>query len=297
MINCDFASKETRQAEKAAKFWNVYYKPNDRVFSTSVDDLGNANSISTSNNAKCHEWICHPDVIMPLLPLQTPTGEMCQVLEIGCGDSTLLETIYDCNPTQINMLGVDISEEVIALMQEKHKDKNVAHLLRGRGEIVSRLHFEVANILNLSAELCPPNSYNLIIDKGTSDTMQYRAPKDDCKILLTHLFTTIYKLLVVGGTYIIISPKYSIKCLRTTVPWDVQRLPLALQRSDIMLDNPSNKEAVYAHVCTKHREEGVAEAAAPKEWLVCPVCEKSRESLKLKGEKWRIHRKFCKMIR
>lgn len=212
------------------------------------------------------------------------------MLEIGCGNSSLAETIFNYNPEQINILGLDISEQVISLMQEKHIHKTVTHGLSVKNAQNAGLHFEVANILDLSPTLCPLNSYNLIIDKGTSDTMQYRAPKDDSKILLQNLFTKMYALLIPGGTYVIISPKYSIKGLRSTVPWEVTRMPLDLESTPIVLDNSSNKATIYAHLCTKTLD---VTKTAPKEWLVCPGCDRTREAVGLTGEKWRVHRKHC----
>lgn len=129
--------------------------------------------------------------------------------------------------------------------------------------------------------------------------MQYRAPKDDCKILLSKLFTTIHALLVPGGTYVIISPKYTIKCLRLAASWDVTRIPLELESRDIMLANSSNKGIVYAHVCTKQATgEHDSNTALPcqMEWLVCPGCDRSRESMGLRGEQWRVHRKYCRAV-
>lgn len=105
---------------------------------------------------------------MHILPLQARDGEICRVLEIGCGDSTLAETIYNYNPEHINMLGLDISREAILRMQEKHKHKNGTPRMSVQESCTrsAGLHYEVASILDLSPELCPPSSFNLVIDKG-----------------------------------------------------------------------------------------------------------------------------------
>jgi SAM-dependent methyltransferase len=279
-------SKACRQAERAARFWDEYYTEGESPPNTSE---------SETVRSKCHEWICSPDEFLHLLPLPTnlASEKVYRVLEIGCGDSTLAETIYLRNPERIYYLGLDISPQVISSMKKKHQHL-CAQGLGDMNESVPGLSFEVANILDINSEMCLPNSFNLIIDKGTSDTMQYRAPKDDCKILLNKLFTKVHDLLLPGGAYIIITPKYTVKSLRTTVSWDVNRVALK-NCSEVALDNMSNKEVVYAHICTKNMETEES-VASPQEWLTCPQCHKSRESMQLRGEKWRIHRKHCKGV-
>lgn len=287
-------TKESRQAERAARFWNEYYKPEVVL---PCEESAVLNYTSSSHDT-CHEWICSPEDIIPLLPPRLLQEGVYRVLEIGCGDSTLAETIYNESPELTYYLGLDISQQVIDNMNHKHNLKNhTQNCCNNDHDMFSHgLHYEVANILDISPILCPTNSFHLIIDKGTSDTMQYRAPKDDCKLLLHRLFAAIYNLLVPGGTYVIISPKYSIKGLRTTVPWEVTRTPLQLQHSEIHLDNPSNKGTVYAHICTKgvNSCNGGSGDVSSQEWLYCPHCKKSRDEMQIRGEKWRIHRKYCK---
>lgn len=74
-------TKAARQGERAARFWNDYYKPEEDEHSNSIRNRSTISSVATpfttgSEKDKHHEWICKPDALMSLLPLKLPDGEL-----------------------------------------------------------------------------------------------------------------------------------------------------------------------------------------------------------------------------
>ena len=78
------------------------------------------------------------------------------ILNLGCGNGIIQEKMYDDGYTEI--MNVDISKSVVDYMTERSRESR------------PNLKYKTADITDLS-ECFDDNTYDVIFDKGTLDTM------------------------------------------------------------------------------------------------------------------------------
>lgn len=236
---------KSEQAQRGLRFWDDYY---DRGASD-VDDRLDTNSLEK-------EWICTIADILPFIPFQfiEQTNEFVDVLEIGCGESCLIESFYDYfyeKGSGRHFLAVDISKTAI--------DRFKARCIQ---QSRFRLFPTVADATDMF-DLCEDSTRCVILDKGTSDTLQFRAKSRDSDHLLRALFSEVYRILSADGVYIVISPRRKIKFLATMLPWRKitrerisrggQSLLIHKQSylNDILSGVKVDEHACWIHICYK----------------------------------------------
>ncbi|XP_074087757.1 citrate synthase-lysine N-methyltransferase CSKMT, mitochondrial [Macrotis lagotis] len=104
-------------------------------------------------------------------------GAPLRVLDVGCGTSDLCRGLYTRAPLPLHVLGVDFSSAAVSRMK---------HLVGGGGghpgHPDSRLHFRQADGRHLGS-LCPSDSFQLVLDKGTWDAVARAGPAGAQRLL------------------------------------------------------------------------------------------------------------------
>ena len=183
------------QAERGKKFWDNWYQA------------------ASSENV---EWICDIDDVMKSIPVNC-LEKFNHVLEIGCGESSLIERMYDEYEAHgTDFVALDVSQVAI-------NDLTNRCALKSRDRITAI----VGDATCLPKEYCPDGKFDLVLDKGTSDTFQFRAKNSESKQLLVQLFKEVYRTLSASGVYLIVTPKRRIRYLNSAVKWaKITRIPI-----------------------------------------------------------------------
>jgi hypothetical protein len=128
------------------------------------------------------EWLEAPHVLDPFLlaELRASAEPQPKLLHIGCGTSTLSYHLRSLVQTPEQIHNVDYSEVAIDLGRQREKEEF-------KGEVDMR--WDAVNLLDSKSFLgvCKPNTYALIVDKSTSDSI---ACSDDISVPLPYPITT-----------------------------------------------------------------------------------------------------------
>ena len=157
---------------------------------------------------------------------------------IGCGDSKISEHLHDTGLFLV--YSCDISPVVISAMTERYKHTRPAMV------------WDVANALlldNYSNE-----SFDLVVDKGMSDTLQFRAQNKDIKPLLAQLFNSVYRVLKKGGRFLIFTPKPRVKRLYDESKWGRYTKTQIEVTEKAKLDTERKNRPAFCYECVKHSD-------------------------------------------
>ena len=215
-----------KQAERGAKFWDEWYEH--------VEEIE-------------REWICSVEDVVQMIPrnlLQSASN----ILEIGCGNSSLTEIIYDHVPhNDAQFVAVDISSVAVEKLNSRCCSNSR-----------TRITAIVADATMLPTDLCADNKFHIVLDKGTSDTLQFRARNKESKSLLQRLFSEVYRVLAPDGVYVIVTPKCRIRYLHSAGDWlKIEKFPIlgcksmTLVRSEWMDDIDYETKHPWIHLCYK----------------------------------------------
>lgn len=236
------------QAQKGASFWDTFYGTAPLALQSSAtkdacvaDNTGTGEgqgsvAEAVGTRTECAEWILEPSVALP-----------ASVLELGCGDSCLALKLYDALSGDASVTGIDVSEVALAHARDRS-------LLDGPRP---RLRFLCADALELGAFI-QDDTVDLVLDKGMSDTLQFRARTKDSRLLRTKLFSAVFRALVPGGLYVIMTPKCRVRYLRTAAWEHIDRETTSHDGSLLVRARPV--EEVYIHVCRKPGRSAGAES-------------------------------------
>eukprot|EP00756_Hemistasia_phaeocysticola_P057618 Hpha_TRINITY_DN34225_c0_g1::TRINITY_DN34225_c0_g1_i1::g.34332::m.34332 len=114
-----------------------------------------------------------------------------RILELGCGISGLATALAAAIPTA-EVTGVDISEAAV--------EEATRRLRLVEQSVRSRIEYVVGNVCELDVTRFPSHSFDLIVDKGTSDTLLFRGRRSDRDALITKLRGEIRRLLTLPTT-------------------------------------------------------------------------------------------------
>ena len=128
-----------------------------------------------------YDWYFNPKKILKLF---NNIEKNKKILVVGCGNSLLSEELYNYGFNNNNIYNIDISEVIIRYQIEKYKDYKMKWF---KGNIT--------NLYNLKK-----NIFDIIIDKGTIDTLACRDYKNVQKSLYE-----IINVLKSNGIFILIS--------------------------------------------------------------------------------------------
>eukprot|EP00004_Rigifila_ramosa_P012560 TRINITY_DN2722_c0_g1_i1.p1 TRINITY_DN2722_c0_g1~~TRINITY_DN2722_c0_g1_i1.p1 ORF type:complete len:220 (-),score=42.72 TRINITY_DN2722_c0_g1_i1:155-763(-) len=160
-----------------------------------------------------------------------------KVLNVGCGNSTLSEELYDAGVSK-NITNIDVSTTVIKQMSEKHAGKD-------------GLTFTVMNATSLHFS---PATYDVIIDKGTLDCVL-------CAENSTHnsdkMLSELSRVLKAGGRVLYItyaSPEIRKPLLdKPKYGWTIETISLPKPTAPgVTHDDPDAPKEHTLFVLTKH---------------------------------------------
>ena len=255
------------QGERAARFWDNFYQKGAAPEQEENSPVHNGQS---EERLPGHtEWLVEPCVLIPALVRSLATSRLLQesrsaleettpfrAVELGCGDSTLSMHLYDqllCTTSwssSVEVLGVDISQAGV----DKARGRS------GAGSTRLGLDFIVGDATDLRGFLSDGVA-DLVIDKGMSDTLQFRARSSETRALRLRFFSEVFRVLRPGGLYALITPKERARYVRS-LPWatveheclnpDGCSVGLLAHRGD---DDAGSKEShIYLHICQKPLE-------------------------------------------
>jgi len=251
------------QAARAGRFWDRFYAPQTTVIEPD-DVLGNevlsesdglsAVSLETKTlQADVTEWISNPTRLLPVILDAVKDCTPSTVLEIGCGDSSLAAQLYDALGGHAVVTAIDVSE--VALTRSRKA-------FCGPRPGLCFMHADATNLAGVFAD----SSIDLIVDKGMSDTLQFRAKTKQSRALRRALFAQVFRMLVPGGVFILTTPKVKPQYLGT-VPWaSVTRFQLE-KPEGVLVDLASRgtattpAQSAHVFVCRKPCTDATVNAA------------------------------------
>ena len=178
-------------------------------------------------------------------------GELCgilhkyikpkdNVLQIGCGNSTMSSDLYDVGYK--NITSIDLSDKVIEQMQKQNK--------RDRPD----LKFETMDATKMSYN---ESTYGVILDKGTLDAIM-PDDSDEVKANVNMMFAEIDRVLRFGGRYIIFSLlqphilRHVVECFANDRGWPVRIV--RCKEADEGKSLEDRQFPVFAFIATKFKK-------------------------------------------
>ncbi|MCJ1356786.1 MAG: hypothetical protein MMC33_006782 [Icmadophila ericetorum] len=139
------------------------------------------------------EWFRTFENLQPFLTKYLPAPETgCQILHLGCGNSTLTADLHTLGYT--HQTSIDFSTVIIATMKAKHASS-----------LPSTIHWEVMDVRNLEI---PNTSIEVAIDKGTLDAMIHGSlwdPPNDVRENVGAYVGEVSRVLKPGGLWLYIT--------------------------------------------------------------------------------------------
>mmetsp|Transcript_113214 Transcript_113214/g.219297 ORF Transcript_113214/g.219297 Transcript_113214/m.219297 type:complete len:323 (+) Transcript_113214:51-1019(+) len=156
-----------------------------------------------------YDWLGDYEKFKEFIEVATRGNRAAKVLDLGCGNATLVEQMYDDGYR--NITAIDLSAVAIDAMRKRNAEK--------RPEI----QWLVANALELEFD---DAAFDLVIDKSTMDAI---ACEKDVNKSLVQLTAEASRVLRFGGTYLVFSstnsgdnlskyPHLSFDTVKTEIP-------------------------------------------------------------------------------
>lgn len=183
------------------------------------------------------EWYQPPSGLQEVLGRYVKPG--MKVLIVGCGNSTLGETLYDTGVVDIT--NVDFSEAVIAQMEDKYA--------------VDRdgMKWSAMDVREMNRQICPDTYFDVAIDKACLDcNMSGTGSARNADRLLSEVFRVLKPL----GVFLSVSfskPDQRLQWLENPgYKWDVEVDKKGITKPTINpTDMPDSRNPHFVYVCTK----------------------------------------------
>jgi hypothetical protein len=150
---------------------------------------------------------------------------------VGVGRSKLAFHMYDMGYK--NIICSDISDVLI-------KD-----LTAEQAELRPGLRFEVVDVTDMRS--VASDSVDVVFDKCTSDTLQFRSRTKDAHVLLSRMFAETHRVLREGGLFMVITPRRTIKALHDHQGFLSQPRRSISRANDAPLVTPQAKAGKMVH--------------------------------------------------
>lgn len=159
------------------------------------------------------EWIASHDELAragvfthPLAPLRHSD----RILIVGCGSSNLGACLYDAGFHRISSM--DVSSVAIARMRAAHS------------QLRPGMEWWVGSCCDMRAQVADA-AFDVVIDKGTADTLQFRTKARRSHQLLMEMLREVHRVLTPRGVYYCITPRRRLTQLcQPDLHWSVHRL-------------------------------------------------------------------------
>lgn len=180
--------------------------------------------------ASKEDWIVSPQLLSATMHKHVrPTD---RILIVGCGVSGLAFSLFKELGCQ-KIVSTDISDVAIQQMAAKHAD--------------TPLIWKVADATSL-AEF-EDGSFDVIIDKGTSDTFFFRYKSHQRLEMAEKMFEACARVLTIGGRYIDITPRKKVPELDKYFP-SFESVQLDGE-ANVVATRDGRMRPAFVHVCTK----------------------------------------------
>lgn len=198
----------SKSKHKATKFWDKYH--------------------CDKNITK--EWLANWDELKPFIleQLKFMKKSEIKILIIGNGLSKIPIYLFDEGYTNITI--TDISNKAINKMKKEYESSKY-----------SKLKWKVLDCTSMKD--INDNSFNIVFDKGVSDTLQFRRRSKQSHLLLQQTFNEISRILInENGKYFCITPRKKVPLLKLIkFNWSIKRIEI--------------KKNIYLHICTKFNDD------------------------------------------
>lgn len=286
------------------------------------------------DEVNAHEWIvpCDNSLFRQLeqhiTHSQSPAKE-CNILEVGCGTSTLARDFYlyltrpppqpqqqsssssslasSSSFSNVSMTATDVSAYAI----EHNQRRDAQYLLS------SSLHYQVWNVA--SSEPPPPfgtlsrrRRFHVVLDKGCFDTILFRSDKRHVPSLACIFLNHIHRILEDRGVYLMITP-------RRKHPWihsfqgfaSVERIQLQSGTAGGEIYKAEKNTRAFLYVCQRqnayHSQSTestlidtafVGHQTTKNSLTICPSCKMNKTDFVFQGNnrlrEWNGHCRHCK---
>lgn len=259
------------------------------------------------------EWIVHPDgslfaQLLPFLTIpQTSHESCCDMLEIGCGTSTLSRDLYvylttdqGHRPDSISITATDVSE--YAIQNNRNRD---AGLPTANGNQATSVRYLVWNVLTDPPQTVLDRRVPVILDKGCLDTILFRSDKRMIPKLAADFLNHVWQALTLDGIYLVITPRRKHTLLHSFRGFaSVERLELACDKEAEIYKAETNARA-FLHVCRRscdYEPQDQQGAFVTKTQTIvheaCPSCGLLEKDFRCQGRdrcrEWAGHCTHCK---
>ena len=311
------------EGKKVGEFWDSLYsgakrdRPDD-------DDASDADGAVGSATKAYADWIMAPaDVVSGLPPalqarLRLPAGSPHRVLELGCGTSGLALALTKVFPL-VEVVAVDISPAAIDSAEAHRRTSLTLAEETGDADVMCalrRVRFAIGDVTALPPDLCPSGAFAAAFDKGTSDTLRFRARRRGRDGLVGDMFREVGRCLVgesagdLAGYFCVVTPRKRVPGLHGHVCDDFGVLPnfrlVGCARTSHGIGGNAEdcatvgdpRPASYIHIATIAAEpvpKAVPLPQVPTSTLpaVCAVCGRARKPRYKTERSWRRHLELC----
>jgi ubiquinone/menaquinone biosynthesis C-methylase UbiE len=140
-----------------------------------------------------YEWFRGWQALRHILVKYIPADS--RLLNLGCGNSTITEDIYDEYGAGMDIENIDFSEICIQNMEERNREKRPS------------MKWLVMDILDLKYE---DETFDIVLDKGTMDAIMCEKGdvwnvSEDLAAKIDAMLTGVSRILKPGGKYIYIT--------------------------------------------------------------------------------------------
>jgi len=142
-------------------------------------------------------WIVHN------YPISVDSARSPSILEIGCGNGTLLFAVHEAGYNPNKMLGIDYSENAISLANSIASKKDA-------GDTTS-IQFAAHDFLaeDIPRDITTSDGWDLILDKGTFDAISLGKKDEDGHAPHQHYPQRLSALMKPGGRFLITSCNFT----------------------------------------------------------------------------------------
>ena len=161
-----------------------------------------------------------------------------KILNVGCGTSKLAEDLYIDDIK--NVTNIDFSENAIRIMEDRYKEQQV------------EMKYKKMDVTNM--EEFEDNSFNVVFDKALLDTVLCG---ENALVTVEKMLNEIYRVLVNGGYYIIISNgnEDTRKNLFKDDMWGYKKLEIEKPSKVVVLDEKDPKNYHFIYILNKIAKE------------------------------------------
>lgn len=224
--------------EAQERFWNEAHGGSDSRKAKIPDDW----ILSSSQTVNIFEKL-----ILTSWQKLASGNKPIKVLVAGCGTSDLSVDLFNKYPNILDITSIDISDVAISSMKHKHP----------------KMKFLKVDCCKLK-EYFKDEKFNVVIDKGTADTLLFRIKRSKSRDKISQYFDGVKHILHENGHFLVITPRKKMYKLSEMFAFTTQKIENKIEKIDMLvkkrktkallkeqqLENAKNlNRSVYVHYC------------------------------------------------